>query len=284
MDLNTVWHSSSRLASADTTLPKRLSQCHRWFWWHCSFQATLWFSNDLPKLLKKKNGWLYFQHPSIGFHTIQVLSPGILSYNFLLTLKLLLPNHYNRGDFTVTDVLRSSLTQLQLDLLTLFKTKSHSVAYLDWLKYPKYLDCRCEPQSPNPQRLFWVCTLMSFTETSDTVSPKEESLSPSITCPSMVFSSQERNCLQKRESSFQAFFIAYAQHILSLTDGVESTFKYLPDSSHCFSHPILISTSVSFSSNHLLHSSLLPSKYRKFGDLLIFFLFSRTNLDGHSRN
>lgn len=41
-----LWHSSSRLASADTTLPKRLSQ---WFWWHCSFQVTLRFSNAFSK-------------------------------------------------------------------------------------------------------------------------------------------------------------------------------------------------------------------------------------------
>lgn len=202
MGLNTVWHSSSRLASADTTLPKCLSQSHWWFWWHCSVQVTLWFSKDLPKLLK--NNRLYFQHLAIDFHNIQLLSPGTLSEtvlspcSFSCQIIIIWENH------CYWCVERPNL-QPQEDVLTLFETKSHSVAYLGCLKYPKCWDSRCEPPNPDPGQRFWVCPLTSSAETSETVSPKGKSLQSSITCPSLVFPSQERNLLERENWGYPAF-------------------------------------------------------------------------------
>jgi hypothetical protein len=86
-------------------LPKRPSQCHQWFrWQRCSFQVALQFSNDFTKMLKMidctftPNYYWLSQYPATFSWSFAL--------NLLLTLQLLLPNHYNLREFTVTYVLK----------------------------------------------------------------------------------------------------------------------------------------------------------------------------------
>lgn len=151
-----------------------------------------------------KNNRLYFQHLAIDFHNIQLLSPGTLSETVLspcsssCQIIIIWENH------CCWCVERPNL-QPQEDVLTLFETKSHSVAYLGCLKYPKCWDSRCEPPNPDPGQHFWVCPLTCSAETSETVSPKGKSLQSSITCPSLVFPSQKRNLLERENWGYPAF-------------------------------------------------------------------------------